>query len=177
MCLTGSITLALLWLVPLVHGQAGKASGTISLGSTKIPPQAVTAVEYTAPQGRVISVLISDRPPDAKQFIERTKVGPAELLNTGLIEGAWKGLHFENQLSGFTFSFSAKRQIQSNEFLIGGKNKTFSVADEDLGLELASMSPRVVGRIRLKSAAPPRVGNQTVALDLVFEAPVTSLGK
>jgi hypothetical protein len=161
---------------PLLHGQAAKVTGTVAVDKTKITPQSVSAVSYKAPNGALISVLFSDKPPDAKEFQQLTRVGPGEPLVAGLVEGAWKGFHIEKRLSGFSFTITSDRRIMSNEFLIGGRNNTFSVSDDELILELTSTAPRLAGRVRTKAAVLELGGHKT-SLDVSFDVPVVAIGK
>jgi hypothetical protein len=77
------------------------------------------AVSYTAPNGQLISVLLSDKPADRVVFAADTKTGPGEPLMAGLFEGAWKSQHIGRKFSGFAFSFGADTKVISEEFLVG----------------------------------------------------------
>jgi hypothetical protein len=160
----------------LVSSQAATVSGTITVGSTKVVPKSASAVGYTAPNGRLVSVLVSDKPADRKEFLELTKVGANEPLVAGIIEGAWKSLHFDQKLSGFLFTIDADRKILSNEFLVGGKDDAFSIPADDLLLELTSTAPRLAGRIRTKEPILS-LGSQQVGLDVTFDVAVGEPGK
>ena len=160
----------------LGSSQAPTVTGTIVVGSTKVAPKSAVAVGYTAPNGRMISVLVSDKPADRKEFAELTKVGANEPLVAGIIEGAWKSMFFERKFSGFVFTVNADRKILSNEFLVGGKDDAFSIPDDDLVLELTSTSPRVAGRIRTKEPVLS-LGTQKVGLDVTFDVAVGEPGK
>ena len=159
----------------LVHAQAAKVTGTIVVDATKITPEAVSAVGYKAPNGQLISVLISDKAADRKAFLEATKVGPGEALVSGIFEGAWKSLHMEKALSGFVFTINSDRRLMTNEFLVGGDN-AFSIFDEDLVMELTSTTPRLAGRIRTKEPTLD-VGTHKIQLDVTFDVPVGEPGK
>src|SRR5688500_11710777 len=100
----GLIVLSFMLIAPLLLAQGATVSGTIAVDATKIVPKVASAVTYTAPNGRLISVLLSDKPANPKEFAEMTKVGPTEPLVSGIIEGAWKSFHLEKQLSGFVFT-------------------------------------------------------------------------
>jgi hypothetical protein len=159
----------------VVHAQPAKVTGTIFVDAKKITPQAVSAVGYKAPNGQLISVLVSDKAADRKEFLERTRTGPGEPLVSGIFEGAWKGLHLEKALSGFVFTINTDRRIMSNEFLIGG-DEAFSIFDDDLVLELKSTAPRLTGRIRTKDPVL-EAGGHKFGLDVTFDVPVGEPGK
>ncbi len=72
-CVALSVPLSAAFAVP----QTDKVTGTIVVGTTKVTPKVVTAVGYKAPNGQMISVLVSDKPADRKAFLEMTKVGPS----------------------------------------------------------------------------------------------------
>ena len=82
--------------------------------------------------GSLVSVLVSDKTADHKEFLDRTRVGPGEPLVPGIYEGAWKSLFMEQALSG-----------------------------DDLKLDLKSKAPRFAGtvcgrRSRQSTTAPTR---------------------
>jgi hypothetical protein len=174
-CSSGFLVLLAVLSGPLVYAQTAKVSGTIVVNATTIAPTAVSAVAYKAPNGQLISVLVSDKAADRKEFLERTKVGPGEPLVSGIFEGAWKSLHLEKALSGFVFTITSDRRIVSNEFLVGGDD-AFSISPDDLVLELTSTAPRLTGRIRTKEPTVD-LGSQKVGLDLTFDVPVGEPGK
>ncbi len=61
-----------------------------------VPLQHISAVTYDTPsQGRLISILASDKPPDHKKFVEY--VGPDEKPVPGMVTGAWTALHAEDR--------------------------------------------------------------------------------
>lgn len=154
-----------------VYAQPAKVSGTIIVNATKVTPKTGAAIGFKAPNGQLISVLISDKPADRKEFLERTKVGAGEPLVSGILEGAWKSLHMEKALSGFVFTISSDRRILSNEFLVGGGDNAFSIDTADLVLDLTSVAPRLAGRIRTKEATLD-LGSLKAGLDLTFDLPV-----
>ena len=160
----------------LVSAQASKVSGTITVDAKKIPAQAVSAVGYKAPNGQLISVLVSDKPANHKEFLELTRVGAGEPLVAATFEGAWKSMHFENALSGFVFTVTADRRLMTNEFLVGGNGNTFSIPNDDLVLELTSTTPRLTGRIRTTQPILEMAG-QKMGLDVTFDVPVGAPGK
>jgi hypothetical protein len=163
--------LATLALAQVMSAQADTVQGTATAGASKITLTSGMAVSYTAPNGQLISVLLSDRPADAKEFATDTRTGAGEPLVAANFEGAWKSQHIGKKLSGFTFSFAAKGNIISEEFLVGGRNNTFSLGDEYV-LELKSTSPRVVGRIRTKAPIVD-AGATKAGLDATFDLAVT----
>src|SRR5262245_22835282 len=55
-------------------GQASKAQGTVAVGATTVTITSVAAVGYKAPNGQLISVLLSDKPADAKAFATDTRI-------------------------------------------------------------------------------------------------------
>ena len=171
-CVALSVPLSAAFAVP----QTDKVTGTIVVGTTKVTPKVVTAVGYKAPNGQMISVLVSDKPADRKAFLEMTKVGPSEPLVSGIIEGAWKSLHADKKLSGFVFTINADRKLMSNDFLVGGADNMFSIPGDDLVLELTSTAPRLAGRIRTTEPTLS-LGSQKVGLDVTFDVLVGALGK
>jgi hypothetical protein len=177
-----AMVLALLLLVSFVGdgvvvAQAGKVSGTLAVDGKKVPVQHIAAVTYDTPsQGRLISVLLSDKPPDAKTFNEYTRIGPGERYVAGIIRGAWVAMHMDNELSGFTFTIDAQKRLMLNDFLVGGKGKVFGVTDDAYVLEVTATSPRLVGRLRTKDAVYD-TGSGKVSLDVTFDTPVTVIGK
>jgi hypothetical protein len=158
-----------------LSGQGGTAKGTLSADAEKVVLTSATAVGYRAMNGQVISVLLSDKPPDAKTFAEDTRIGAGESYVPGMISGAWKSQHFTKHFSGFTFTFNESGRILDEEILVGGKNKTFSLGGDEYVLELTSKAPKLAGRIRTK--APVVDAGRKVGLDVTFEAPLAMIGK
>jgi hypothetical protein len=117
----------------------------------------------------------SDKPADAKKFAEATRVGAGEPAVPAIFEGAWKGLHFEKAFSGLSFTIDSNKVI-SNEFLVGGRNNVFSIASDDLVVEITSTSPRLVGKLRTKQS-PVDVGSHKVSVDASFDTAVGQAGK
>ena len=156
--------------------QSGTVSGTFAVNGKDVRLQYVSAVTYETPsQGRLISVLASDKPPDQKKFIEY--VGPDEKFAPGMITGAWVAMHADDRaFSGFQFTITPDRRIMLNDVLVGERDDNFSIVDDALVLELTSTSPRVTGRIRTKDPVAD-LGSQKVAIDLTFDAPVQIIGK
>jgi len=151
--------------------QGDKVQGTLAVGATKVTLASGGAVAYTAPNGKLISVLLSDKPADAKAFAEDTKIGAGESLVSGIVLGAWKAQHFAKKLSGVEFTIGPNG-IMDEEILVGGRNETFSLGSE-YALDLKSSSPRLVGTIKTK--APVDLGGgKTVALDATFDLAVVT---
>jgi len=131
-----------------------------------------TAFSYasTTEPGRNISVLISDKAPQNRVFRERMIFGPGEKLVPGLFEGAWKSMHFEKAFEGLSVTFGPDKRLLTNEVLVGGLNKTFSLSSYDLTLDLKEFGPRISGSIRTSS--PVEAGGLTCAFDVTFDAAV-----
>jgi hypothetical protein len=146
--------------------------GTATVGATKVTLTSGMAVAYTAPNGKLISVVLSDKPVDATAFAEDTKSGPGEPLVAGLFEGAWKSQHFARKVSGFTFTIGPNG-LMSEEFLVGGRNNTFSLGDGEYALDVKSRSPRLVGTLKTKSPAVD-AGGRKAGLDASFDIAVAA---
>jgi hypothetical protein len=167
-----AVAIAGIALTRVMWAQADTVQGTVTVGTTKITLTSGMAVSYTAPNGPLISVLLSDKPADAQAFAADTRTGAGEPLVAGTFEGAWKSQHIGKKLSGFTFSFGPKANIISEEFLVGGRNNTFSLSGDEYVLEVKSTSPRLVGRIRTK-APTVDAGSTKAGLDATFDLAVT----
>ena len=126
------------------------------------------AVAY-APNGQLIR-WSSDQPVDAKAFAEDTKTGPGEPLVAGLFEGAWKSQHIDKKLSGITFTIGPNG-LMGEEFLVGGRNNTFSLGSDEYVLDVKSRSPRLAGTLKTKKPVDLG-GGRTVALDATFDLAV-----
>jgi hypothetical protein len=156
--------------------QAPPVTGTITVGATKISAKSISAISYKGAAGPLVSVLVSDKPADKKEFLDRTQVGPNEPLVPGIFEGAWKSLFMEKALSGLSFTVKADGKLLTNEFLVGGRDDAFSIFDDDLVLELKSTTPRFVGT--LKTSTPTiEAGDHKVGVDLTFDVAVNEPGK
>jgi hypothetical protein len=164
---------AVVGLTSLTWAQGDTAKGTVTVGATKITLTSGMAVSYKAPNGQLISVVLSDKPVDRQEFATDTKTNPGEPLVSGVFEGAWKSQHFGRKLSGFTFSFGADASIIGDEFLVGGRNNTFSLSGGEYVLEVKSRSPRLVGRIRTKTPVVD-AGSTKAGLDATFDLAVES---
>lgn len=166
-----AVTIAAVALTGVAWAQADTVQGTVTVGTTKVTLTSGMAVSYSAPNGQLISVLLSDKPADRQAFATDTRTGPGEALVAGLFEGAWKSQHIGNKLSGFTFSIADKTNIISDEFLVGGRNQTFSLSSGEYVIEVKSTSPRLVGRIRTKMPIV-EAGSTKAGLDATFDLAV-----
>lgn len=160
-----------------VWGQAAKAQGTVTVGKTKVTIASAMAVGYKAPNGQLISVLLSDKPANAKEFATDTRIGPGESYVAGIFEGAWKSQHAGKRFSGFMFTIGPKGTLMIEEFLIGGQNNTFSIGSDEYVLELKSTAPRLVGSLKTKKPSIDVGGGRTVGLDATFDVAVGAPGK
>ncbi len=156
-----------------LSGQAASVKGTVTVGATKVTLANASAVSYKAPNGQLISVLLSDKPADAKAFAADTKTGPGEPLVAGLFEGAWKSQHGEKKFSGFAFTIGPKGNLMTDEFLVGGQNNAFSIDTDDFVIAIKSTSPRLVGTIKTKTPIVD-AGSQKAGLDATFDVAVTA---
>ena len=152
--------------------QGNKVQGTATAGTTKVMLTSGMAVAYTAPNGQLVSVVLSDKPVDATSFAEDTKTGPGEPLVAGLFEGAWKSQHIAKKLSGFTFTIGPNG-LMSEEFLIGGRNNTFSIGNDEYVLDVKSRSPRLTGTLKTKTPTVD-AGGRNAGLDAAFDLAVTA---
>jgi hypothetical protein len=169
------VGMAAMGAVLLIEAQSGHVSGTFTLDGKPVKLTAITAVTYdTASQGRMVSVLASDKPADAKKFKEYTQIGPGEKYVPGMITGAWVAMQAEDQLSGFQFTFNSEKALILNDVLVGRRNDNFSIIDDYLVLELKSVTPRLVGRLRTKDPVVD-LGSQKVGIDLTFDTPVSEV--
>lgn len=167
--------LALVTLTVMTQAPA-KVTGTLAVDSTKVVLSHAHAVAYENPsQGRLVSVLLSDRPVNANTFAEYTRIGSGERYVPAIVTGAWTALHLEKAFSGFSFTVDANRRLFLNDVLIGGQGGRFTLVEDLLVLELASLTPRVTGRIRTKEPVVD-VGRK-VSLDVSFDAALTTIGK
>jgi hypothetical protein len=158
-------------VTPVMWAQADVVQGTATVGTTKIALTNGMAVSYTAADGPLTSVLLSDKPADRQEFAADTKIGAGESLVPGLFEGAWKSQHISKKLSGFTFTVAAGKQLVGDEFLVGGRNNTFSLSGDEYVIEVKSTSPRLVGRIRTKTPIVD-TGSTKAGLDATFDLAV-----
>jgi hypothetical protein len=163
--------------VTTAPGQAPKAQGTVTVGRTKVTIASAMAVGYKAPNGQLISVLLSDKAADAEEFATDTRIGAGESHVAGIFEGAWKSQHFGKRLSGFVFTIGPKGTLMTEEFLVGGRNNTFGIGEDEYVLDLKSTSPRLVGSIRTKKPSVDVGGGRTVGLDATFDVAVGAPGK
>ena len=154
-----------------LSAQGDKVQGTATVGTTKVMLSNGMAVAYKAPNGQLVSVVLSDKPVDAKEFATDTKTGPGEPLTAGLFEGAWKSQHIGKKISGFTFTIGPNG-LMTEEFLIGGRNNTFSIGSDEYTLELKSRSPRLVGSLKTKMPVIDVGGGRKAGLDATFDIAV-----
>ena len=166
-----AMAVAVVAATQVMWAQADTVKGIATVGTAKITLTSGMAVSYTSPIGPLVSVLLSDKPADQREFATDTRTGAGEPLVAGIFEGAWKSQHIGKKLTGFTFSIGAKNNIISEEFLFGGKNNTFSIGDEYV-IEVTSKSPRLVGRIRTKTPIID-AGSTKAGLDATFDLAVT----
>ena len=166
-----TVAMAVAALAHVASAQADAVKGTVTVGAATITLASGMAVGYTTGTGQLISVLLSDKPADRQTFAGDTKTGPGEPLVPGLFEGAWKSQHIGRKLSGFAFTVRGTTDIISEEFLVGGRNNTFSLSTGEYVIELKSTSPRLVGRIRTKTPIVD-TGSTKAGLDATFDLAV-----
>jgi hypothetical protein len=157
----------------------GKVSGTLVVNGTTVPVQHITAVTYDTPSpGRLISVLVSDKPADPKAFQEYTRIGPGEKVVAGIVTGAWVAMHAEDKaLSGFSFTLDKENRVILDDVLVGqSRDDNFGILDDYLVVDVTSRTPRLIGRIRTKEPLL-ELNTEKVGLDLTFDVPVAELGK
>jgi hypothetical protein len=153
--------------------QGDTVQGIATVGTTKLALSHGMAVAYKAPNGPLMSVVLSDKSVDAKGFAEDTKIGMGEPLVAGLFEGAWKSQHIAKRFSGVTFTIGPNGLV-SEEFLIGGRNNTFSVGTGEYILNLKSRSPRLAGTLKTNAPAVDLGGGRSAGLDAFFDITVTA---
>jgi hypothetical protein len=158
--------------------QGDTVQGLLTIGKPKVPMTKMTlahgmAVAYQASNGPLISVVLADEPVDTKEFAADTKTGAGEPLVPGLFEGAWKSQHLAKKFVGVTFTIGPNGLV-SEEFLVGGRNNTFSIGTEEYVLALKSRSPRLVGTIKTKDPVVERGGDRNAGLDALFDIAVTA---
>jgi hypothetical protein len=161
---------------PQTSTNADKVTGTMTLDKNRIPLQHVYAYGYAGlePSKKNISLLFSDRPMNEKIFRERVLVGPGEPLVSGLVEGAWKSMHFEKMFQGFVITINSEKRIIGNEVLVGGNNATFSLSSSDFVFEPKTFDTRISGRIRTATETM-EAGDHVFGLDVSFDARVIDL--
>ena len=169
--LIGLLSIVAIGLAVILSGQGAKATGTVTVGTTKVAIANATAVGYKAPNGQLVTVLLSDKPADAKAFAADTKTGPGEPLVSGIFEGAWKSQHGEKKFSGFVFTIGPKGNVMGEEFLVGGQNNTFSIGSDEYVLDIKSTSPRLVGTIKTKTPIVD-AGSTKAGLNATFDVAV-----
>ena len=152
--------------------QGDTVQGVATVGKDKVTLSEGMAVAYKAPNGDLISVLLSDKAADAKEFATDTRTGPGEAPVLGLFQGAWKSQHIGKKLSGVTFTIGPDG-LMDEEFLVGGRNNTFSIGSDNYVLAVKSRSPRLVGTIKTKAPAV-EAGSKSAGLDAMFDLAVTT---
>jgi hypothetical protein len=159
-------------------GQSGKVSGTLIVNGTKVAVQHITAVTYDTPSpGRLISVLVSDKPADPKAFQEYTRIGPGEKYVAGIVTGAWVAMHAEDKsFQGFSFTLDSQKRVILDDVLVGTREQNFSILDDYLIIEITATTPRLVGRIRTKEPMLA-LNTEKVGIDLAFDVPVAEVGR
>ena len=163
---------AALVALPLsVPAQGDKVQGTATVGTTKVMLTNGMAVAYKAPNGQLISVVLSDKPVDAKEFAADTRTGPGEPLVLGLFQGAWKSQHIGKKISGFTFTIGPNG-VMDEEFLVGGRNNTFSIGSDEYVLDVKTRTPRLTGTLKTKTPAIDLGGGRSAGLDAAFDLAV-----
>jgi hypothetical protein len=158
--------------------QGDTVQGLLTTGKPKAPMTKMTlaygmAVAYPASNGPLISVVLADKAIDAKEFAEDTKTGAGEALVPGLFEGAWKSQHLGRKFSGVAFTIGPNGLV-SEEFLVGGRNNTFSLGNDAYVLNLKSRSPRLAGTIKTKDPVVELGGDKNAGLDALFDLAVTT---
>ena len=172
----GRLTLVCVGLVVAnmsVPAQGDKVQGTATVGTTKVVLTSGMAVGYKAPNGQLISVVLSDKPVDAKEFATDTKTGPGEPLVSGLFEGAWKSQFMGKKFSGFTFTIGPNG-LMTDEFLVGGRNDAFSIMSDNYVLDLKTRTPRLTGTIKTKTPTVDLGGGRRAGLDATFDLAVSA---
>lgn len=158
------------WTLSL-PAQGDTVQGIATVGTTKVALRHGMAVAYKAPNGPLISVVLSDEPAEAKAFDRDTRVGAGEPLVPGLFEGAWKAQHLARKLSGVAFTIGPDGLV-SDEFLVGGRNKTFSLGAGAYALTVSSRTPRLAGTIKTKAPAVDAGDDRSAGLDALFDLAV-----
>ena len=75
------------------------------------------------------------------------------------------------QALGFTFTINAEKKVIGEEFLVGGRNNTFSLGSDEYVVEVKSTSPRLVGSIRTKTPIVD-TGSTKAGLEATFDLAV-----
>jgi hypothetical protein len=165
------LAFALAHATPDVLAQAAKASGKVTVDKTSVVISSVSAIGYKSAMGQMVSVLLSDKPANEKEFAADTR-GAAPDFVPGIFSGAWKSQHATKRFSGLTFTVNTDGKILDEELLVGGKDEMFSIGADEYVIELTSKSPRFAGRIRTKTPIVD-VGKK-VGVDVTFDAPVAA---
>ena len=133
---------------------------------------------YDTPSpGRLVSVLVSDKPADPKTFREYTRIGPGERYVAGMITGAWVTMHADDKaFSGFSFTIDTKRRIILNDVLVGSRDDNFSIFGR-LSHRRADLVDTARDRPRANEGAGRELNTEKIGIDLTFDAPVVEVGK
>jgi hypothetical protein len=156
-----------------LSAQGDKVQGTVTVGTTKVMLTNGMAVAYKAPNGQLISAVLSDKPVDAKEFATDTRTGPGEPLVAGLFQGAWTSQHISKKFSGFAFTIGPNG-LMIDEFLVGGKNNTFGMGSDQYALDVKSRSPRLVGTLKTKVPVVDLGSGRKAGLDATFDLAVAA---
>ena len=158
--------------------QGDTVQGIATVGTTKVALKvALTygmAVGYKAPNGALISVVLSDKPVDTKAFAEDTSVGSGEPLVAGIFEGAWKSQHIAKKLTGVTFTIGPDGLIERGiprrrpQQDLQRRHRRVHV------LKLTSRSPRLVGTLKTKAPSVDLGDGRNAGLDALFDIAVTT---
>ncbi len=153
--------------------QGDKVQGTVTVGTTTVSLTSGMAVSYKASNGQLVSVVLSDKPVDTKAFAEDTRTGAGEALVPAVFEGAWKSQHIGKKLSGITFTIGPNGLL-SEEVLVGGRNNTFSLSNDEYVLDVKSRAPRLVGTLKTKTPAIDLGGGRKAGLEASFDLAVAT---
>jgi hypothetical protein len=149
---------------------ADKVQGTVTVGPKKVTLSTGMAVVYGPPSDQRLSVFLSDKPVDLKEFAENTRIGAGEQLTPGLFDGAWAAQHLAGKLSGFSFTIGPNG-LMLEQFVLGGRNNLFGIGNDNYVLDVKSKSPRLVGTIKTKSVIDVYGG---AAMEASFDLAVTA---
>jgi hypothetical protein len=151
--------------------QGDTVQGIATVGETNVALSHGMAVAYKAPNGQLVSVLLSDKPADAKAFAEDTKTGPGEPLVAGRFLGAWLDQHVDKKFSGVSFTIGPNG-LMLDHFLIGGQDDLFGLGEYQYTLTLKSRAPRLVGTLKTKVPAVDLGNGRSAGLDAMFDLAV-----
>ena len=69
------------------------------------------------------------------------------------------------------FTIGPKGNVMGEEFLVGGRNNTFSIGTDEYVIDVKSTSPRLVGTIKTKKPIVD-AGSRKAGLDASFDIAV-----